>query len=305
MGYVFLVLALLCGLVKAYCGKRSSHAATSSYDAILINTVRMSLCILIGLLLVCMDGSASIRDTTPQILLIALLGGVSTACFIVSWLLAVHSMAYMLVEVFVLGGTLLPLTLCAIRYEEAIAPLQILGIALLLVAVYCMCTDKQSHDRTGGRLSAKGLLLLLACAASAGCSDFSQKLYVKECSGSSVALLNLYIYLFAAGTLLIALPVFRAQQKKKAPLLSPLQTVRPIVHYVVIMAVCLFLNSYFKTLAAGQLDAVLLYPLSQGLNTVCSLGMSFFLFKEKIHAKGLFGIALSVVAMILINLCGA
>ena len=53
--------------------------------------------------------------------------------------------------------------------------------------------------------------------------------------------------------------------------------------------------------AAKYLDAILLYPLNQGCAVVLSLAMSVVLFKEKISAKGIVGIVLSVAAMILIN----
>ena len=68
------------------------------------------------------------------------------------------------------------------------------------------------------------------------------------------------------------------------------------------MAVCLFANSYFKSLAAQYLDAVKLYPLNQGSAVVLSLLMSPMLFKEKITAKCIIGIALSFVALLMINL---
>lgn len=84
MGYLYLLFSLGFGLVKCYCGKQTSGAATSFYNAILINGVRMSLCIVVGLLFVFMDGISSLSCTTPKLLLIALLGGISIACFTVS-----------------------------------------------------------------------------------------------------------------------------------------------------------------------------------------------------------------------------
>jgi multidrug transporter EmrE-like cation transporter len=68
------------------------------------------------------------------------------------------------------------------------------------------------------------------------------------------------------------------------------------------MAVCLFANSYFKTVAAQHLDAIKLYPLNQGGAVILSLLMSSILFKEKINAKCILGIALSFVALLMINL---
>lgn len=291
------MLALAFGLTKAYCGKRTSGAATCFYNAILINFVRMSLCVAVGLLFVFTDGISSLACTTPKLLLICLLSGISIACFTVCWLLAIHTNAYMIVEVFVMGGVAVPLILCRILYREAIGWVQIIGLLLLLAAVYCMCTYRHKEKIT---LSFQNFLLMLLCAFSTGISDFSQKLYVKEIENVRISVFNLYTYVFASVSLAGLCIGLRAKGTGRTQYIPSI--LKPIVHYVVIMAACLFLNAYFKTLSAKYLDAVLLYPLNQGCAVVLSLVMSVVLFKEKTTAKGVIGIALSVIAVILINL---
>ena len=299
MGYLFLFLALVFGITKAYSGKRSSYAAKSSLDAITITSVRMVLCVIFGLAVVLIGGGVTAENTSAKVLLIALLCGVTTASFTACWLLTVRTSAYMIVEVFVTFGVVIPLTLSAILYKESIGILQGVGILLLIIAVYCMSTYNKTEKI---RLTLKDFLLLFSCSATSGLSDFSQKLYIKEVANQNVPLFNLYTYSFAAIVLVIACIVVRASAKNKAELKSPIATVKPIFIYVVIMAVCLFLNAYFKTRAAGYLDAVLLYPLSQGCAVILAVFMAVFLFKEKINAKGILGVALSLLAMILINL---
>ena len=41
IGYLFLGLALLCGVLKGYCGKRSGGTLVFASDALAVNTVRM------------------------------------------------------------------------------------------------------------------------------------------------------------------------------------------------------------------------------------------------------------------------
>ena len=299
MGYLFLFLALSCGLLKAYCGKISSSAVSCSYDAVVLNTVRMILCVFLGLLFVFIGGGASLTDTTPKILLIAFLCGISTACFVFFWLLSVRTMAYMLVEVFVMGGVILPLTLCTFLYKEPVGMGQIIGVILLLTAVYCMCTCKNT---TKAKLTKKDFLLLFLCSLSSGFSDFSQKLYTKEIENANISLFNLYTYLVASIVLLTACFFFKKKEKAGIKIKPLREIVRPIFIYVAIMAVCLFLNAYFKTLSAKYLDAILLYPLNQGCAVLLSLIMSAIIFKEKINAKGYLGVALAIIAMILINI---
>lgn len=297
MGYLLLALALSFGIIKAYCGKKTASAAALPRDAIMINAVRMSICAFLGIAIVLFSG-ASDTLISEKIILISLLSGVANATFTVSWLLSVHSMAFMMVEVFVMGGSIIPLLLCAVIYKEKISVFQIFGVLLLLIAVYCMCT----RDRTGKiGMAPRDLIPLLLTAVSSGLCDFSQKLFVKEAGGVNTATFNFYTYLFATVILLLALCFLRLKSAKASKTKKENKVVIPILHYVVIMAVCLFLNVYFKTLAAGHLDAVLLYPLNQGCAVLLSLLMSMIIFKEKMNTKGFIGIGLSVIAMIIIN----
>ena len=48
MGYIFVAIALLSGAIKGYCGKKTSGSVSEYRDAMLVNTVRMIFCILIG-----------------------------------------------------------------------------------------------------------------------------------------------------------------------------------------------------------------------------------------------------------------
>lgn len=80
-----------------------------------------------------------------------------------------------------------------------------------------------------------------------------------------------------------------------------LQTVKKIVLYIAIMALCLFANSYFKTLAATELDSAQLYPLNQGAALILSMGMSALSFKEKVTPKAILGIVLAFAGLLVMN----
>ena len=52
MGYLFLVFALLAGVTKGYCGKKTSGFLSGFRDSMMANMIRMGLCIVIGFLIV-------------------------------------------------------------------------------------------------------------------------------------------------------------------------------------------------------------------------------------------------------------
>lgn len=300
MGYLFLALALAAGITKGYCGKKTSFAIKSNSDSMIINVLRMLACIFIGFVLIVIQGDIMSLKSDGLTILICAMSGIASAVMVVSWLLSVRTGAYMMVEVFLLLGVIVPIVLCRIFFGEHIGLWQIIGIAVLLVAVFIMCTYNTSLK---GKMSIASILLLLLCGISNGLADFSQKWFVRTYHEGSVAAFNFYTYVFAAVTLIIAYLAFRTADKKgENKPRPPHKVIKPIWIYVAVMAVCLFANSYFKTVAAQHLDAIKLYPLNQGGAVILSLLMSSILFKEKINAKCIIGIVLSFVALLMINL---
>ena len=301
IGYIFVALALAFGATKGYCGKRTSGCAAHASDAMAINSVRMLLCIFIGLFMVLIQGNAAYLGITAEVLLITLLSGVGTAVFTVSWLMAVRKSAYMLLDVFVLAGVTIPMLLCLLLYGEPITLVQWIGIAILIIAGYIMCTYNKSIN---GKMTLSGFLLLILCALSNGITDFSQKLFVRSAPDIPISVFNLYTYAFSAAVLIVCCILFRLGEKSHAEggeRTSVVGTVKPILGYIVIMAICLFLNSYFKTAAAVHLTAVQLYPLNSGAALVIAMLMARFLFHEKLNLKAIIGAVLGFAALILIN----
>ena len=154
MGYLFLALALLAGVTKAYCGKKTSFAVVLGSDSMVMNVLRMCVCGVIGLLLISLQGDLPALGVGGRVLFVSFLSGFFSAAFVVSWLLAVRSGAYMMVEVFLLLGSIVPIALCAVLFSEPIGRRQIAGILLLLISTYIMCTYNTTLK---GKMSFKSL----------------------------------------------------------------------------------------------------------------------------------------------------
>lgn len=294
MGYLFLLIALLAGAAKGYCGKKTSGYTSGSRDAIWTSIVRMLFCALVGSVLILTSGEASLIIPSPKLLLVSMLSGISTAVLVVTWLICVKKSAYMLLDVFLMLGVLIPLTVSGIIFNEAIRPTQWLGIAVLFVAVVIMCSYNNSIK---AKLTLSSLLMLLICGIANGVADLSQKLFVKTISDGSVAVFTFYTYVFAALVLWIAYAMTPKTENSANKANS-----KKILVFIFVMAVCLFANSYFKTLAAGHLNAVLLYPLNQGCALILSTVMSVVLFKEKFTARSSIGILTAFAGLLIINL---
>ena len=194
-------------------------------------------------------------------------------------------------------GILIPLILANILFGEPVKPTQWIGIAALFVAVLIMCSYNISLK---GKMSISSFLLLILSGVSSGISDFSQKLFVRTTENVPISVFNFYTYVFSALTLLICFVVFNKREKENADN-EKSAIPNKMYAYVAIMAVCLFANSYFKTVAASILDSAKLYPLNQGASLIIASLMSAFLFGEKLTAKAIIGIVLSFIALLIIN----
>lgn len=295
MGYLFLTIALLAGATKGFCGKKISGYTNGYRDAMLANTIRMCLCIIIGLLLIIFDGSIKYIIPDTGILLISVLSGVTTSLFVVSWLIAVKKGAYMMIDVFLMLGVLVPLILGKIFFSEAVKLNQWIGIGILLVAVSIMCSYNNSIKE---KMSLSSFLLLVVCGIANGFTDFSQKMFVKQAGEIPVSVFNFYTYVFSALTLLVFYFLLKNKDKDSS---TKSMGLKKVFGYILIMSVCLFANSYFKTVAAEFLDSVQLYPLNQGAALIISSVMSATLFGEKLTVKGIIGIIISFVGLLVIN----
>ena len=294
MGYLFLSAALIFGAVKGFCGKKMSGYTTNIYSAALINLLRMAVCVLISFCVVIMSGNINNLSVSGKLLAASTLAGISTASFIVTWLLSVKKSAYMMLDVFLMLGTLVPIISGQFLFSEAITLRKIIGFVILVAAVLIMCSYNNSIK---AKFTPATVILLILCGLSNGVTDLSQKIATKTIDGLSVEIFNFYTYVFAA----LALLIFLAFIPRKENMDNEKLTVAPII-YVLIMAGALTANSYFKTQAAFYLPSVELYPLSQGLSLILSTFMSTVFFKEKLKASAIIGITLAFIALMIINL---
>lgn len=298
IGYLFLSIALIAGVTKGYCGKRISGKITTLADSALVNTVRMFLCIVIGLLLLFVQEGFSSLEVSRTTLLISMLSGVCSALFVISWLFAVKQSAYMMVEVFLLVGTVIPIALSLVLFDEKIRFVQCIGLVILFVAVYIMSTYNVSIK---GKMTFKAMIPLIVAGAANGFADFSQKMFVRVGGVDSVSAFNLYTYVFAAAVLLVFYLFNRVKGGAQGEG-GGFKKLCGLLGFVFVMSVCLYMNSYFKTLAGGYISATQLYPLNQGAAVILSLLMSSIFFKEKVNLKCILGIVLAFVALMFINL---
>ena len=271
MGYIFIIFAIFSGLVKGFCGKKMSGVVSSVKGTFYINLLRMLLCVVIGLFIV-ISGRNFALITDLKTLSIMAISGISTAMFVVSWIFCVRRGSYVMMDVFLMLGGGLTIALCKLFFKENVSKNQLIGFILLVIASYVMCSYS-SNIKGGFKISS--FLWLIVCGIFSGLTDFSQKWFIYSVPEGSVGLFNFYTYLFAAVVLFISFLIADKTEKTENDGKS-----LKVFLVICVMAICLFANSYFKTLAAKYVPSAILYPLNSGMTIVLSAVMASVFFKE-------------------------
>lgn len=292
MGYLCILIALVAGSTKGFVGKRISNTVSTYRQSVFVNIVRMLICSAIGALLLAFDFMKSnvVLDTPAMVY--GTLAGISMSVFIVTWLLAIRHGAFMLISVAQMFGVVITLLCSFFVFREHIAPRQFVAVGILIVAVLIMVSYSAVIK---GKLSVGAILLLVLCGVSNGIYDFSLKLYT-HFSSSSISVLNLITYIISmAGMLLIFLI-----PSKKDPF-DVKKMFKITIWPIVIMSVCLFVNSYFKAMSNHYLSATQIYPIYQAGGLILSAFMSAVFFKEKITARCVLGLVLAFISILLLK----
>ena len=291
MGYLCILILLLAGATKGYMGKKISNNVGSYRQAAFINMFRMFICVAVSSLSFVIECSQSGFVIDKEAIIYGCLMGVTLSLFIITWLLAVQNGAFMLVSVAQMFGTVITLVCSFLVFREPILPKQFVAVGILIVAVLIMVSYSSGIK---GKLSKFGILMIVLCGLSCGINDFSLKLF-RVFSNANISTLNFISYIFSTIVLAIVV-VLPSQDKfnKKELLKSDFWT-------VAIMSVCLFINSYFKTMANDYLSVAQVYPISQAGGLILSALMSTIFFKEKITWRCVIGLILAFVAVILLK----
>lgn len=264
-------------------------------SAILLNFVRMVLCVVFGTLLIFVYKDTAYLTFNHKLLIISAFSGISTSIFVITWLISVKKSAYMLIDIFLMLGTLVPIIFGYFLFNEKIFLKQWIGLIILIGAVIIMCSYNNSIKT---KLSTSAFFLLIVCGLANGLADFSQKMFVKTLSEIPVSVFNLYTYIFAAATLFVVylMSFFNGKSAQFEENSSNKYL------YIIVMSAALVLNSYFKTKAALYLDSAQLYPLNQGMSLILSTIMASVFFKEKLTAKCIWGIIIAFIGILVLNL---
>lgn len=295
IGYLYLALALAAGLVKGFSGKRISRDVVSLNDGFTVNTIRTLFCATIGFVVAVAQVGVPGLALTPKAFCVCLASSVFMAMFCISWLYAYKSEAYVFLNVFTMLASVVTAMLGWAIYGDSIKVTRVIGFVLLFAAVYVMSLYNRNIS---GKITKRGALTLLIGGVGTALADFMQKVYTKEALGEP-CVFTFYTYFLMIVPQLVALLVFkRSKSATRNPCLCDKR------HFIIffVISAALYVNVITKTMAVGYIPSTQMYPTLQGANLIASAICASILFKERITAKSVVGIAIAIAAVILMNI---
>lgn len=290
MGYLFILFSVTANAAKAASSKFVSKSINSLRSNICFNGARNALCCIIALGMAMALDFNGIKSLSWQEIAICTVSGIAMVLFTISWTFAVRGEAYMLVSAFNSANFIIPAAVGISFLGEKLTETKIISVLFIVVALYLMV----GHNlKIKGKLTLRGVSTLFILMLSSGINNTMQKLYAVTIEGKDVAYYTVYTFFVASVIMIFAVIILKNEREGLNCI-----NLRNFKH-LIIMSVGMFAATYFQSLAAKRIDAVILYPTLNALSLIAGSLMSAILFKEKITKRCIFSMILVFFALLL------
>lgn len=289
MGYILLLISVFAGTLKAYASKRISNDVITLSDNIYVMLIRMIMCTCIGVFGIIFASNKIELKASGIELIICGISGLALTVFVMSWLFAVKKGAFLLVNAFTSASFLIPSLFGMFLLNEQFTMYKVMAVLCICGALVFLL---RYNTRIKGKITDAQIALMILISVAQGLNQSMQKLYTHYVPEKDVMIYNLYTFAFAT----LFLIIFKLFRKAKKEVQNKMRLY--VYVYIALMAVALFANTYFLSLAAVTIDAIILYPLSNVLVLVANSIMAHVCFHEKIKRESVIGILFTLAALI-------
>ena len=206
-------------------------------------------------------------------------------------------------------GFLIPVFYSAIVFKEVISVFQIIGIAILLVAIFLIVYEKNQ-----GKTSIKWFVLAMLAMLGSGTIAIIQKTHQLSDFSSELPIFLVYAFLFCAlfsllGHL-ISCKFLKEKIQKTESIESEISQEKAVgfkawlkANYsaLILGAIVAGLN-FLNLLLSGKIPSVILFPVNNVGNLILTSVLSILIFKEKIKTRQTIGCIIGVCAILIVGL---
>ena len=185
---------------------------------------------------------------------------------------------------------IIPIAVSVFAFDERLSVARMSGILLTLVTFFVVADVKKTK-----KFNLKWILLAMAAMLANGALGVIQKLFGKSNWEDQTGAFVSRSYIVAAVVSMIAYLVLRRKENtsRKRPHI--------IFAYAAATGIILAVFQLFNTYAISTVNGTFLFPAYSGGCIILSTVSGFLIFKERLNARQTIGVAIGVVALILMN----
>lgn len=274
---IYLIMAILSSALISICMRYSERHVKNEMGMFMAN---YAVCILLAVLHM-ESGIGAGADLST-----VLMGAVCGILYLANFVFLKYNMknnGVVLSTTFMKLGVLIPTLMAILVFREIPTGLQVLGIALAIVAIVMIHFEKDAVGESHRKMGLLGLLLL------SGTTDSMANIF--EQLGASDAK-DVYLLMTFLTAFLIALVMMLSKKVK---------VTKKDISYGILIGVPNYYSARFLLLSLGNISAVLVYPIYSVATIIVITMAGMILFREQISRKKAVALVLILMALGLLN----
>ena len=292
--YSYFLIILLLRLPQNIFNKRSSGIVKGAPAYFAYGAYRYLLSGGMALVLLLFAGGFS--GVSLKALAISAIGAVALGSNLFFGLEALKSGAMVLSLMAGSAGLLLPCVFGIFMFDEPMSLMQLFGILLLIFSGWLLIGYSK---KLKGSFTPRTMLLLIGSMLSNGFTMVAQKMFSKYLPDVSVSVFSFLAFgLVGVGMCVGLVPQLTKKEKREEIKKLP----KALWFYGAGLSTILLIINQLATIAAKVIPSAIMFPINDGGATIITALTGAVVFKEKLTARSVAGLALGIASLIVINL---
>ena len=292
--YSYFLIILLLRLPQNLFNKRSSGIVRGAPAYFAYGAYRYLLSGGMALVLLLFAGGFS--GVSLKALAISAIGAVALGSNLFFGLEALKSGAMVLSSMAGSAGLLLPCVFGIFMFDEPMSLMQLFGILLLIFSGWLLIGYSK---KLKGSFTPRTILLLIGSMLSNGFTMVAQKMFSKYLPDVSVSVFSFLAFgLVGVGMCVGLVPQLTKKEKREEIKKLP----KALWFYGAGLSTILLIINQLATIAAKVIPSAIMFPINDGGATIITALTGAVVFKEKLTARSVAGLALGIASLIVINL---
>ncbi len=249
-----------------------------------------------GMALVLLLFAGGFSGVSLKALAISAIGAVALGSNLFFGLEALKSGAMVLSSMAGSAGLLLPCVFGIFMFDEPMSLMQLFGILLLIFSGWLLIGYSK---KLKGSFTPRTMLLLIGSMLSNGFTMVAQKMFSKYLPDVSVSVFSFLAFgLVGVGMCVGLVPQLTKKEKREEIRELP----KALWFYGAGLSTILLIINQLATIAAKVIPSAIMFPINDGGATIITALTGAVVFKEKLTARSVAGLALGIASLIVINL---